>query len=350
MFCMGCGAEVPARAVVCPVCGRDSGRGSGDGRGAHTQAETIDRAVAAEERGAARAYSAPPATAAPAPALPDPSIGSGDLDQPGFPRDALGRSLIFTVLAMAADLLAPWVNVDGDRIAPSSLGLLPLLGVVWLALAVAPLLRPSLRATPLYAAAPLVVGATSLGLAAAVWIRVTLLASQTAAVSTGDSSFQPLGTSTTADVGLYLFLAGAVVLIVAGYQCFLAAARAQERAELRAEASLRAPAPTPAPARVGSASGATQTTLGRHAPGAGRSVPPVPALDGTATGIGSDSRSLPLPLPLPPAAALAEAPLAPHVTPVGPDGVALPGSAAWNQTPNTPDFQRPSHLQGWRRR
>ncbi len=342
MFCMGCGAEVPARTVVCPVCGRDTGRG-GDGRGARAQAEALGRvdgvsaasvSSAAGERGAhALALAAAPTTPA------GPSIASGDLDQPGFPRDALGRSLIFTLLAMAADLLAPWVNLNGNRIAPSSLGLLPVVGVVWLSLAVLPLLRPSLRATPLYAAAPLVVGATSLGLAAAVWMRVTLFGSQTVVDSADGASLQSLGTSSSADVGLYLFLAGAVVLIIAGYQIFLAAAHAQAIAELRAEGS--------PPASERAAQGATVPVPRAASDGQWPSpIPTVLALDGAAVAASSSSRPLPPP-PLPPSPTLPEA--SPSAGAAQP-GVALPGSAAWNQAPHTPDFQRPSPVQGWRRR
>ncbi|HKS69390.1 MAG TPA: hypothetical protein VJQ45_03155, partial [Ktedonobacterales bacterium] len=66
-------------------------------------------------------------------------------------------------------------------------------------------------------------------------------------------------------------------------------------------------------------------------------------LNNGATAAASDSR----PLPPPPSPALAAPQQAP--APARP-GVALPGSAAWNQTPHTPDFQRPSPSLGWRRR
>ena len=348
MFCMGCGAEVPARAVVCPVCGRDTGRG-GDARGTRAQAETIERADATGDHSVPRERSAPPARARAATvAVPaGPSIGSGDLDQSGFPRDALGRSLIFTVLAMAADLLAPWINLDGNRIAPSSLGLLPVLGLVWLALAVLPLLRPPLRATPLYAVAPLVVGATSLGVAVAVWMRVTLLASQSTVESSRDPTIQSFGsTGNSADVGLYLFLAGAVVLIIAGYQIFLAAARAEMRAELRAEMPQRAPAHELSPGGM--------VPSARRAASDGRWVTPSPASAAAATTLDGGAAAAigphVLPPPLHPAPALPDALGAPGGVPVAQAGVALPGSAAWNQTPHSPDFQRPSPIQGWRRR
>lgn len=342
MFCMGCGAEMPPRAVTCPVCGRDTSR-SGEPRAALPLVDAYDGAAGASASPsmpldrAALPSPVPMPIPVPAPAPPvaiGPSIGSGDLDQPGFPRDALGRSLIFTVLAMAADLLAPWANLGGNRVAPSSLGLPALLGLVWLGLAALPLLRPSLRATPIYAAAPLVVGSTSLGLAAAVWLRVTLLGAQTVVAGTDGASFQDTGTTNSADVGLYLFLAGAIVLVVAGYQLLLAAARAQALAELRAEAAQPAPAGS-APATGAAAGMSTMASAGEAA-----SVASATALNNGATAAASNSR----PLPPPPAPAAPQAP-----TPTQP-GVALPGSAAWNQTPNTPSFQRPSPTLGWRRR
>lgn len=339
MFCMGCGAELPPRAAVCAVCGHAAGSG-GEARAAHTPPDVLELADATGQQSAVRSRSAPAALSpahspalSPAPAgARGPSISSGDLDQTGFPRDALGRALIFTVLAMAADLLAPWVNLGGNRVAPSSLGLLPVLAVVWLALAALPLLRPSLRATPIYAVAPLVVGTTSLGLGVAVWVRVTLLGTQTLVAGAGSYAFVPLGASNSADVGLYLFLAGAVVLIVSGYQMFLAAAQAQARAELRAEVvpSLRGQASPPPAAQ--------------HAASNGQST-----LDSAAAGAGSVSR----PLPVPPPPATPSAPSVPNVPQAAPDGrrgVALPGSAAWSQTPQTPDFQRPSPSLGWRHR
>lgn len=340
MFCMGCGAEVPPRAATCPVCGRDTSR-SGEPHATLPLVDAYDGAAGASaspsvplDRAAPPSPVPMPARAPAPPVAIGPSIGSGDLDQPGFPRDALGRSLIFTVLAMAADLLAPWANLGGNRVAPSSLGLPALLGVIWLGLAALPLLRPSLRATPIYAAAPLVVGATSLGLAAAVWLRVTLLGAQTVVAGADGPSFQDTGATNSADVGLYLFLAGAIVLAVAGYQLLLAAARAQALAELRAEAAQPAPAGS-APA-TGAAAGMRSTaSAGEAAP-----VASAAALNNGATTAASNSH----PLPPPPAPAAPQAP-----TPTRP-GVALPGSAAWNQTPNTPAFQRPSPTLGWRRR
>lgn len=345
MFCMGCGAEVPPRAAVCAVCGRATGHG-GEVRAAPAPADVLEQVETTGSHSMPPPRAAPPALSSAPLAAPRPSISSGDLDHTGFPRDALGRALIFIVLAMAADLLAPWVNLGGSRVAPSSLGLLPLLALAWLSLAVLPLLHPSLRSTPLYAVAPLVVGATCLGLGAAVWARVTLLDTQTTANSgfyslpPGDTtassvaytSLHPLTTtSNSADVGLYLFLAGAIVLIVAGYQMFLAAAHAQARAELRTET-------TPPPTQLAVLPGMPAPAAPRAARN-GHS-----ALDGVAAGAGSVSR----PLPLPPPPTTPSAPQAPQAAPDGRRGVALPGSPAWNQTPTTPDFQRPSPSLGWR--
>jgi hypothetical protein len=318
VFCMGCGAELPSRTAVCAVCGRAAGQ-SGDQPGAPAVA-TTDPANALGADFAPRERLAPPA---PTPTHA-PSIGSGDLYQVGFPRDTLGRALIFTVLAMAADLLVPWIAINGMRVAPSSLGVLPLLGVVWLALAALPLLHPSLRATPLAAVLPLVVGAVSFGVALAVLLSVTALSTPT--VNTGSSPYgiaPPVivNTSSSADVGLYLFLAGAVVLSIAGYQVFLAEARAEAHAELRSQALLAAGAPPPA---IGGE---------RHGPTQSERAP-APA----------SAAITPPPLPSPPAEAAPSKPAPAAADP----GVALPGSAAWSQTPQTPAFQRPSPMQGWR--
>jgi hypothetical protein len=315
VFCMGCGAELPSRTAVCAVCGRAAGQ-SGDQPGAPAVA-TTDPANALGADFAPRERLAPPA---PTPTHA-PSIGSGDLYQVGFPRDTLGRALIFTVLAMAADLLVPWIAINGMRVAPSSLGVLPLLGVVWLALAALPLLRPSLRATPLAAVLPLVVGTVSFGVALAVLLSVTALSTPTVIIhpSLSEALFFMRGTA-SADVGLYLFLAGAVVLTIAGYQVFLAAARAAAHAELRSQASRAAVAPPSAIA--GERHGPTQSER---------------ALAPTSAAI------TPPPLPSPPAEAAPSEP-----APAADPGVALPGSAAWSQTPQTPAFQRPSPMQGWR--
>jgi hypothetical protein len=341
MFCMGCGAETPPRASACPVCGRPLGAGAasrpdetrpqaGIGpRSSATEAEaerhTTQRqqtAVLHPGLGAARATSAP-------------SISSGDLATTGFPRDTLGRAVIFTVLAMCADLVAPWVMLDGERIAPSTVGL-PILGaVVVLGLAAVPVIRPSLRATPLYAAAPLAIGAASFGAAGAVWLR-TALSSGAADVNSSSPlrvanfAFSPVY---IADVGLYLFLAGAVVLVCIGYQLFLAAARASALAELRATA----PAPVLAATRSAVPAAATAVAPASAPSIALASAEPTAAPVGPQTGDGGGGT------------AHADSP-PPSANGHRDQKIALPGSPAWGQAPALPAYQRPSSTLGWRRR
>ncbi|MFI5271877.1 MAG: hypothetical protein ACHQ4H_02435 [Ktedonobacterales bacterium] len=335
MFCMGCGAEASPQATACSVCGRDLGRGGAESR-ATAQAETR---VASSERAGAVAAAVPAAPSAhAAPTGPTPSIGTGDLDQLGFPRDALGRALIFTVLALVADLLAPWVNLAGTRLAPSAAGWPVFLAVVVFGLAVVPVVQPRLRAVPLYAAAPLVIGAASFGLAAAVWLRVegmSLVAPSAAnSAGSGGSVLAVIGPLYSAEIGLYLFLIGAVVLVVTGYQLLVAAARGQVIAELSTAERRTLAASSAAPL----AYNAAPSIASRSMP-AGATTPALTA---------SAAQPLPpTPPPLPPEAV----PAPPLAAPAGgAPTIALPGSAAWSQTPDTPTFQRPSPAKHWGRR
>lgn len=343
MFCMGCGAETPPRASACPVCGRPLGASTSVRAGdVPPAADVASRAATTRANAAPRVAPTTAAALDPAPVatatLSGPSINRGDLATTGFPRDTLGRAVIFTVLAMCADLVAPWVNLDGARIAPSSVGL-PILGaVVVLGLAALPVVRPNLRATPLYAAAPLVIGAASFGGAGAVWLRATLSSAASngadvnpgGALQTASFAFSPVY---IADVGLYLFLAGAVVLVCTGYQLFLAAARASAVAELRATAL------TPV------TRGAASTLAGSAQAAAAAPVPTSPAAS------------------VEPAPSTAAHPLQDDGDATSADGsppaagngrraseIALPGSPAWNQAPMLPTYQRPSPTLGWRRR
>lgn len=328
MFCMGCGAETPPRASACQVCGRPLGGPSrpdevppAAGTAPRASTSAADAGSRLTQHAAAARDLAPIA----ARATTGPSIGKGDLTTTGFPRDTLGRAVIFTVLAMCADLVAPWVNLDGTRIAPSAVGL-PILGVVVvLGVAALPVTRPTLRATPLYAAAPLVIGAASFGSAGAVWLRTAL---STSGGSAASDSFQ-VSPAYIADVGLYLFLAGAIVLVSIGYQFFLAAARASALAELRATALAPVThAAAPAPASVsGAAPAPTAAPVFADLADTTAAHPP----EGNAAAAGADG--------LPPAANGHHRP-----------EIALPGSPAWSQAPSLPAYQRPSPTLGWRRR
>ncbi|HKT37102.1 MAG TPA: hypothetical protein VJR48_01955 [Ktedonobacterales bacterium] len=329
MFCMGCGAETPPRATACPVCGRELGRPVSTARA--TAGEDTQNAHPEQMR------TVHPPSASP----PMPSIATGDLDMPGFPRDALGRAVLFTAIAMIVDFLAPWVNVDGvAQISPSVLGLPVLLPALALGLAALPVFRASLRAQPQYAALPLVIGAVSFGATAVIWLRTAFAAPLQAALgnTAGD------GPVYEARIGLYLFLLGAAVLTITGYQLFLNAATANAAAQQRATTTL---AQKPA---VGSASARSATSV------ASATAMPVGALAGTL--IDPPTEAVMLPAQPVPVSQLAEMPSAPVTAPAvavetahenGHSGIALPGSPAWNQAPALPSHQRPSPAAGWPR-
>ena len=73
MFCLQCGAEAPARAVLCPTCGHDLGRSSADLRSSLALAD-MPLAPSVSLPGAAIARALP-------------TIRAGDLDRPGLPQD-----------------------------------------------------------------------------------------------------------------------------------------------------------------------------------------------------------------------------------------------------------------------
>src|SRR5215468_5395983 len=103
MFCLGCGAEVQAGAAHCTVCGRQvsgmlaDARWSGEqAKGAPAASFTPGAAAATVPRLMTRAA---PVLTTPATPTPARSIPGGDPDAPGFPRDAVGRAVVLTVLA-----------------------------------------------------------------------------------------------------------------------------------------------------------------------------------------------------------------------------------------------------------
>jgi len=258
VFCMGCGAETPPNADRCPVCGRELPGASGGAVSAasadHAAPFFGPASVPLAGPRALPSMSAPPSvplTAGPpptpsgpaaTPAAPSgpaasppssppvsvaaPSIGAGELDAPGLPRDPTGRALLITVLAMMLDLLAPWLNQFGVRMAPAQAGAPALLAVVVLGASLAPLARPGWRRRPAAAVLPVVVGGMALGIALALWIALAIIAAQfqqSVPAGVEAPTFSPYP---VADFGLYLFIFGSGVLIYTGYQLFLAAAAA----------------------------------------------------------------------------------------------------------------------------
>lgn len=172
--------------------------------------------------------------AADSPASPAPtaSIYAGDLDTPGFPRDLPGRLALLTALVMGADLLLPWVNVNGVGYAPTRVGA-PALGLlVALAVVIVPPLVPRWRHAPIVRMAPFGMGAFLLGLGAALWAITGPLAPLlihsiaahlgVAVASSVDNTpagamILPSPLQIVPGLGLYVFQAGACALTVAGY-------------------------------------------------------------------------------------------------------------------------------------
>lgn len=149
---------------------------------------------------------------------------------PGFPRSLAGRVALLTGLVMLADLLLPWVNVNGEGYSPTRIGL-PAFGMVLLLIAVvAPPLVPRLRRMPLTRALPFLIGALNLGFTAALWLLAGPLAPMLAKSLIARISYEAApglagvlsgNTSSilqiTPAIGLYLFILGACSLIGAGY-------------------------------------------------------------------------------------------------------------------------------------
>lgn len=258
--------------------------------------------------------------------LPAATIGPGELDTPGFPRDAYGRALLVTCVAMAADLLVPWIDQSGQQsISPTRAGL-PILAVAAvLGLAMVPLIRPSFRARPPLAAVPIVVGGMFLSLSLVTWGLVTYIsiqmslqqqrfASDGSAIRSGPPVISP-------GVGIYLFILGSVVLIVSGYQVFLQTARRSappQPATITAPEPLAAMPPTTTPERLAEPPASDTAASPQDAPAQAQEAALPASTDGGDAGI------------------------APRVV--------LPGSASWHEEPKLPAYSRPSPLGGgWSR-
>jgi hypothetical protein len=217
VFCLQCGAEAPARAVTCSVCGHDLGRSSADLRSSAVMADT--------SLGAAVTRSTPvkDLSTGTRPTLASVRIHAGDLDQPGLPQDATGRALLIVILALAADLFLPWSVVYGQhQTLPvgSGVAVACLIG-----LAALPLLHPRLRRYSAMAAFPLVVGGMCLGIGIAFWANL----GSTAAVNCPGScppSVLLAQSNAGPDFGLVAFMLGAALVVVIGYHMFLGSARA----------------------------------------------------------------------------------------------------------------------------
>ena len=278
MFCLQCGAEAPARAVTCSVCGHDLGRSSADLRSSIAMVDT--------PIGAGVTLGSPVQEASARPVGTSVSIHAGDLDQPGLPQDATGRALLIVVLALVADLFLPWSVVSTQhQTLPVATGLAISLLI---GLAALPLAHPMLRRYTITAAVPMVVGGMCLGIGIAFWANL-------GSTSSATSSAGP-------DFGLLVFLVGAALVVVIGYHLFLDSALVSLPSEAAA-ASARIP---------------TRPT-GMEQPQSNQVAPPAAAAaysaDKTIEPKSPKAVSIPEPV--------------------------LPGSDSWNHTLEAPVFIRP---------
>jgi hypothetical protein len=222
VFCLLCGAEAPARAVTCVVCGHDLGKSSADLRSSAVMADT------SLEAGVTRGTPMKDLSTSTKPVLASVKIRAGDLDQPGLPQDATGRALLIVILALAADLFLPWSVVYGQhQTLPvgSGVAIACLVG-----LAALPLFHPRLRRYTATAAFPLVIGGMCLGIGTAFWANLGSTAAVNSVYCPGycPPSALPAQSGVGPDFGLVAFLIGAVLVVVIGYHLFLDSARAYQ--------------------------------------------------------------------------------------------------------------------------
>lgn len=301
MFCLECGSEMAIRATTCPVCGHVYG----DRERSLTElpsARTAPGSLTSE------ASTAPVRANAPAVKY------VGDVGPTGLPRDLAGRFVLGISLGLAADLLLPWVSVNGVNVTPASIGAPVIVVVALLAAATLPVFTISLRQHPVWSGLPMIVGAFCAGIAGSVWLLLAPLA-QIFAQSFGSD---PTNLALSPQGGLYLFLIGSAVLLVSGERMLTATHEAQI-SDLRREFTR--------------ALQSRQATPARPAPTA--NYAPVPA---SAPSISADPQHA---AGTNPAGQLAPAAPATPVAPV------LPGSDAWHQAPAAPTPVRQASGGGW---
>ncbi|MGH2505351.1 MAG: hypothetical protein ACRDID_22805 [Ktedonobacterales bacterium] len=250
MFCSACGSQMSLAAEVCPQCGKPSAAAAPARTLTRGGGIALDVASPSSEADSHDHWTRPPIPAdalemVAAPALSSAthatsahgaSIFAGDLDVPSLPRDLPGRVALLTGLVMAADLLLPWVTLNGEGIAPTRFGLLALVVVLALLAVIAPPLIPRWRRHPLTRMAPFGVGALLLGFGGALWglagpLSSTVIAALVSRIfaNSGFSGPFPVNSQSGAvlattplqvapAIGLYLFLLGACALVGAGYR------------------------------------------------------------------------------------------------------------------------------------
>ena len=316
MFCLECGTEMAIRARVCPACGHVYGdRERSMAEPQPTQGDT--------HASAAGARATPPRSSSSqnAPAVKY----VGEVSATGLPRDLPGRFVLGISLGMAADLLLPWVSVNGQNVTPASLGAPVIVVVALLAAAILPVFTVSLRQHPIWSALPLIIGAFCAGIAGSVWLLLAPL-TQIFAQSFGSD---PSNLLLSPQGGLYLFIIGSGVLLVSG-QKMLADMHESQLADARRDAvralslsrqavsvrsGLPAPAPVPASALTAANTATAQPAAPAHASGSATPEEVAPA----------------------------------RPTPGTPVAPVLPGTDAWHQAPAAPTSVRPALGGGWQK-
>jgi len=359
MFCLGCGSEITLRTVVCPVCGLRVGEATrptsspasvsssrnalgsrlpapdphappGRAHGGPPVGAYADMASQEDPRrpsvlvsGGIQPGEAPSALATgdatdtaprisamrpPAPTGSVVEIGAirwGDLDGVTFPRDASGRVVLAASALVVLSLFLPWVSFASVSITPNHLGRVTLATIALAIAAAAPTLWGSQRRRRLAAVAPFGIGALLLGAG-------LLYADQYLSISAQEG--------VTLGIGLYLYLASAATLVIAGYRLLMEALLAQPAAGVGAHSAPSVAASRPAYPSAPADAGAAQSVYG---PGAREAVrEPYPSTPAT------------------------------PATPAGPttSGPLRPGDPRWDEAPTPPPVvRRPAYGGGWGR-
>jgi hypothetical protein len=279
-------------------------------------------------------------------------------------------TLLVVCAAMALDILAPWSESYSVRQSLVSRFGHPAFVVVGMALVAAlPLYRIQWRRSPLCAAAPLVIGSLSVGVGLTYYIVLARENAQALNALNAPSDSAPIlaqqSTSTTPispQLGLYLFILIGVVLVVAGYQLFLAAVRSQYVIIAQPQMSQRAPAPMTQPIIA-------PVAISHNGVSAAASIPrtQAPAAPAPTVPIAATPMTLP---PMAPAVPVASQPVSPATPPVpaapvaarlqpapaqpptsapAQKGLVLPGTDAWNEESVSPVVNKQSRMRGgWR--
>ena len=200
MFCMSCGTEAIAGASKCARCGAPLPQGG------------ITEATTASASG--------PAGRAPDTSLAESTFPSLAVPSHNSVHRLSRNAVILIVLALGTDMLAPWLRLPGgETTTASDAGFPVILTLCVLAGAALSTVVPSKRKHPAMAMIPLAAGGFSMGAVVTLATRLTVLALP--AFST-PSSVTPQPVQLAPEMGLYLFLIGSLLLLVAGYGVLIA--------------------------------------------------------------------------------------------------------------------------------